>query len=67
MFDAAGEYILTAGDKHVRIFHNVTGYKASILAAKNKLQASGNSSATKERLQNTIQEAEAFLKSIGEE
>ncbi|KAK9512844.1 hypothetical protein O3M35_001171 [Rhynocoris fuscipes] len=63
-FDAAGEYILTAGDKHVRIFHNVTGYKAAILASKMKLQSSGNSSATKERLEKTIEEAQAFLQSI---
>ncbi|KAL1132478.1 hypothetical protein AAG570_010433 [Ranatra chinensis] len=65
-FDSAGDYVLTAGEKHVRVFHNVTGRKANIQSARTKLQASGNSLATKERLQEIIDKAEAFLTGIGE-
>ncbi|BES95833.1 WD domain, G-beta repeat [Nesidiocoris tenuis] len=64
LFDAAGEYVLTAGDRHVRVFHNVTGHKTNIQVWKSKLNESGVSLATKERLSKNIAEAEAFLKSI---
>lgn len=66
LFDAAGAYILTAGDKHVRIFHNVTGHKTRLHSAKTKLNQSGNSQATKERLQKTIETSEAFLANFSE-
>uniref|UniRef100_A0A0A9XUP9 Transducin beta-like protein 2 n=2 Tax=Lygus hesperus TaxID=30085 RepID=A0A0A9XUP9_LYGHE len=64
LFDAAGDYVLTAGDRHVRVFHNVTGHKTNILVWKKKLSEPGVSSATRDRLTKNIAEAEAFLKSI---
>ncbi len=30
LFDNAGKYVLTAGDKHVRVFHNVPGLKTAV-------------------------------------
>ncbi|KAJ8965115.1 hypothetical protein NQ314_004340 [Rhamnusium bicolor] len=30
LFDSTGKYILTAGDKQIRVFHNVTGYGATL-------------------------------------
>lgn len=66
LFDAAGEYILTCGEKHVRVLHNVTGYKTRLHIAKSKLNVPGNSQATKERLQKTIEESENFLSSFSE-
>lgn len=66
LFDAAGEYILTCGEKHVRVLHNVTGYKTRLHIAKSKLNIPGNSKATKERLQQTIEESEKFLAGFSE-
>lgn len=66
LFDSAGDYILTSGEKHIRVFHNVTGRRTAIVTAKKKLNASNNSAATKERLENIIKQAEDFLISLGE-
>uniref|UniRef100_A0A1B6D5Z2 Transducin beta-like protein 2 n=1 Tax=Clastoptera arizonana TaxID=38151 RepID=A0A1B6D5Z2_9HEMI len=66
LFDSAGDYVLTSGEKHVRVFHNVTGYRTTIASARQKLKMSGNSAATKERLENMIKNAEIFLAKIGE-
>ena len=30
LFDNAGRYVLTAGDKHVRVLHNVPGLKTAV-------------------------------------
>lgn len=63
MFDSSGKYVLTAGDKHIRVFHNVTGVRCNITTAKDKLKQN-QTSATKERLQKVINDGEAFLKEI---
>ncbi|KAG5891305.1 hypothetical protein JTB14_002866 [Gonioctena quinquepunctata] len=63
MFDSTGKYILVAGDKQVRIFHNVTGYRCNIETAKEKLKEH-QTSATKERLQNLIKESQEFIQNI---
>jgi len=65
LFDSLGKYILTAGEKHVRVFHNVTGYRTTIASLQAKIRKPV-SSAQKERMEEQIQEAESFLKSIGE-
>lgn len=65
LFDSLGKYVLTAGERHVRVFHNVTGYRTFIAATKEKFRQSV-SSAQKERMTKQIEEAEAFLKSVGE-
>jgi len=63
MFDSLGKYVLTSGDKHIRVFHNVTGYKTAITSARDKLKKP-QTSATKERLEKLIVDNEAFLKTI---
>lgn len=66
LFDSAGNFVLTSGEKHVRIFHNVTGHRVAIVSAKQKLSQSNNSAATKERLEKIIKTSEQFLKSLNE-
>lgn len=63
LFDATGKYILTSGDKQIRVFHNVTGYRCNIETAKIKLK-DHQTSATKERLQKLIADSQAFLETI---
>ncbi|XP_066585275.1 transducin beta-like protein 2 isoform X3 [Prorops nasuta] len=65
VFDAMGEHVFVAGDKHIKIFHNVTGYRATIESTKRKLQHK-QTSATKERLESTIAECKRFLENLGE-
>ncbi|XP_012282453.1 transducin beta-like protein 2 isoform X3 [Orussus abietinus] len=64
-FNAIGQYILVAGDKHVKILHNVPGYRATIESAKKKLKQK-QTSATKERLLKSIADCENFLTSLQE-
>jgi hypothetical protein len=68
LFDAAGKFVLTSGDKHVRVFHNVAGYHSNLstLRASLKATTANQSSAMKERIQQQIVEAEKFLTSLGE-
>jgi mRNA-capping enzyme len=64
-FDAMGEYLLVAGDKHVNIFRNITGYRTAIESAKRKL-AQRQTQATKERLEKMIHDNKEFLMKMGE-
>ncbi|XP_053997904.1 transducin beta-like protein 2 [Hylaeus anthracinus] len=64
-FDALGEYVLVAGDKHIKVFHNVTGYRVAIESAKRKLTQK-QTSATKERLEKLIVDNRKFLQAMGE-
>ncbi|XP_076169401.1 transducin beta-like protein 2 isoform X3 [Ptiloglossa arizonensis] len=64
-FNALGEYILVAGDKHIKVFHNVTGYRVAIESAKRKL-TQNQTSATKKRLEKLIIDNTKFLQTIGE-
>ncbi|KAG7207439.1 hypothetical protein KM043_009082 [Ampulex compressa] len=64
-FDAIGEHILVAGDKHIKIFRNITGYRAAIESARRKLQQR-LTSATKERLEKLIADNTSLLKGLGE-
>lgn len=62
-FDASGKYVLVSGGRHIRIFHNITGYKAIIASCKLKLKQT-QTSATKERLEKLITDSNVFLKTI---
>ncbi|CAK9828448.1 mRNA-capping enzyme [Anthophora retusa] len=64
-FDAAGEYVLVAGDRHIKVFRNVTGYRVAIESAKRKLTQK-QTSATKERLEKLIEDNRKFLQAMGE-
>lgn len=63
LFDPLGKYFLTAGDRHVRVFHNVTGYKVSAAAARLRLK-SVQTEAQRERLEKTIEDCEKFVAAI---
>ncbi|VEN46055.1 unnamed protein product [Callosobruchus maculatus] len=63
LFDSTGKYLLTAGEKQIRVFHNVTGYRCAIEMAKLKLKEH-QTSATKERLEKLIKESQEFLNTI---
>ncbi|XP_072758878.1 transducin beta-like protein 2 isoform X3 [Anoplolepis gracilipes] len=64
-FDAMGEYLLVAGDKHIKIFRNVTGYRTAIESAKRKLKQR-QTQATKERLEKMIRDNKELLEKMGE-
>ncbi|XP_025831843.1 transducin beta-like protein 2 [Agrilus planipennis] len=63
LFDSAGKYVLTTGDRHIRVFHNVTGYRCQVASAKEKLKQN-QTSATRERLEKIISDNESFLNNI---
>lgn len=63
LFDSLGKYVFTSGDKQIRVFHNVTGYRCAIRTAKEKL-TQNQTSATRERLTKQISDNEAFLNKI---
>ncbi|XP_071848997.1 transducin beta-like protein 2 isoform X2 [Apostichopus japonicus] len=62
-FDPSGRYLVTAGDKHLRVFHNVVGYRASIMEMEQKLKAA-TSEPMKERLELQIKQARETLDEI---
>ncbi|XP_071581319.1 transducin beta-like protein 2 [Temnothorax nylanderi] len=64
-FDAMGEYLLAAGDKHIKILRNVTGYRTAIESAKRKLEQR-QTQATKERLEKMIRDNKELLDKMGE-
>lgn len=63
-FDPLSKWILTAGDRFVRIFHNVTGYRVANYTARQKLKQPQLTAATRERLEKLIADNEEFLKKI---
>lgn len=63
MFDPGNKLLLTLGDRHVRVFHNVAGYVATIQDLKQSLQKA-TSSSMKDRIKQQIKEAEAALSDI---
>jgi len=59
-FDPTSRFLLSTGDKYVRVFHNVPGFKVSISQLTAKLrEASGQ--ALKERIQLQIKEAQTMV------
>ena len=64
LFSADGQYLFTAGDKHIRIFHNVPGIEINIQELKETLKRNLSNSAAKERIEKQIVLAEESLKKI---
>lgn len=64
-FDAMGEYLLVAGDKQIKIFRNITGYRTAIESAKRTLKQR-QTQATKERLEKMICDNKELLEKMGE-
>ncbi|CAH0563725.1 unnamed protein product [Brassicogethes aeneus] len=65
MFDSTGNYVFASGERHIRVFHNITGYKCAIEDSKDKLKKN-QTSATKERLQKIIDESQKMLDMVEE-
>jgi len=64
VFDSNSKYVLTAGDKHIRVFHNVPGLKIAVQDLEATLKKQSSNSAAKERIENQIKEAEETLAKI---
>jgi len=64
IFDAGSNYLLTSGDKHVRVFHNLPGKLIQIEDLKQALQRNITNSAAKERIEMQIKEAEESISKI---
>ena len=63
LFDSEGKWLITSGDKHVRVFLNVPGYELSLHDLKeNKRKA--KTEGMKQRIQEQIESIEEILKGI---
>ncbi|XP_060574633.1 transducin beta-like protein 2 [Ruditapes philippinarum] len=62
-FDNSGKYLLSAGDKHVHVLHNITGYKATIEELIG-LEKKASGQAMKERIRSQIRDSQAALDRI---
>ncbi|XP_070571876.1 transducin beta-like protein 2 [Ptychodera flava] len=63
-FSPSSKYLVTCGDRHIRVFHNVAGYKAIIADMEDKKRKSSTSQAMKERLDVMIKEYTETLNTI---
>eukprot|EP00096_Caligus_rogercresseyi_P010257 TRINITY_DN3676_c0_g1_i1.p1 TRINITY_DN3676_c0_g1~~TRINITY_DN3676_c0_g1_i1.p1 ORF type:complete len:445 (+),score=125.44 TRINITY_DN3676_c0_g1_i1:92-1426(+) len=62
-FDAESKYLITSGDKHLHVFHNVPGLRETIRDLEGKL-GEANTTTKKEFLLSQITEAKKSLKKI---
>jgi len=62
--DSSNRFILTCGDRIVRVFHNVAGYKGTITENKEKIINNRGGKLVEERLKKEIEEAEIRLKAL---
>lgn len=63
LFDKESRWLLTSGDKHIRVFNNVPGYKVRLRQLKEKLRTA-NTAGMKERLEKQVSELSDKLKTI---
>lgn len=63
IFDAESRWLISAGDKHIRVFHNVIGFKNTLIDLKKTLEEAVTEG-HKDRLKQQIQELTKKLKSI---
>lgn len=61
-FESVGVQLFVAGDRQVRVFHNITGYKVAMDLAKEKLKNKKNSTAVQQRLEMQIEEYQEIIK-----
>ncbi|KAF7237025.1 Transducin beta-like protein 2 [Varanus komodoensis] len=62
-FDVNSCFLVSCGDRAIRVFHNTTGYRAVVEEMKGLLRKA-TSEATKQRLQQQITQAQSALSSI---
>ncbi|KAM3851551.1 transducin beta-like protein 2 isoform 2-T3 [Vipera latastei] len=63
VFDVNSRFLVSCGDRAIRVFHNTTGYRAVMEEMKTLLKKASNES-TKQRLQQQITDAQTALDSI---
>ena len=59
-------WLISSGDKHIRVFHNVIGFQKTLVDLKQTLE-DAVTQGHKDRLKQQIQELKTKLKSIGHE
>ncbi|XP_033113521.1 transducin beta-like protein 2 [Anneissia japonica] len=64
-FSPSSYYLVTSGDRHIQVFHNVTGCKANITEMEKKL-VKATSKTVKERLQQQLKTEKEKLESLHE-
>uniref|UniRef100_A0A914V925 Transducin beta-like protein 2 n=1 Tax=Plectus sambesii TaxID=2011161 RepID=A0A914V925_9BILA len=62
-FSSCGRFFATAGDKYIRVFHNIPGYKSAIEALKEAIKAA-SSDAQKRRLMEQLEEEKAKFAAV---
>lgn len=62
-FDINGRFLVTGGDRAIRVFHNAPGYRAAIRDMQDMLKKAQNE-AMKQRLQQQITEAQSALDTV---
>ncbi|KAF4082214.1 hypothetical protein AMELA_G00149280 [Ameiurus melas] len=62
-FDINNRFLVSSGDRAIRVFHNVTGYRAAIADMQTQLKKSTNAG-VKQRLQQQITDAQTTLDAI---
>lgn len=62
-FDINGRFLVSSGDRAIRVFHNATGYRAGILDMQAMFKKASNEG-MRQRLQQQIQEAQSALDTI---
>ena len=65
LFDAESKWLITSGDKHIRVFHNVIGFQKTLVDLKKTLEEAVTEG-HKERLNQQIDELKIKLKQIGD-
>ncbi|XP_022109650.1 transducin beta-like protein 2 [Acanthaster planci] len=63
-FDPSNKYLVSCGDRHIRVFHNVVGYRSNIASMEEKIKSSTINKSQKERLQNQITQMRDSLAEI---
>ena len=63
LFDSEGKWLISAGDKHLRVFWNIPGYQLSLQDLKEG-KRNAKTEGMKQRIQEQIESAEATLKGI---
>ncbi|KAG8450406.1 hypothetical protein GDO86_002894 [Hymenochirus boettgeri] len=62
-FDTANKFLVSSGDRAIRVFHNTAGYRAAIADMKDLLKKATNKG-TKDRLQQQINDAQSALDAV---
>ncbi|XP_072284988.1 transducin beta-like protein 2 [Pyxicephalus adspersus] len=62
-FDTTNKFIVSTGDRAIRVFHNTAGYRAAIADMKEMLKKATNKG-TKDRLQQQIKDAQSALDAV---